>query len=81
MAYTKPSLKNPQPLAVPCLNMMIPWGKKVQISRNSKNLANIPYLVHAGVEAVGLLDERDVSQVKQDPLVLENGIKLTRANL
>ena len=56
---------------------MIPWGKKVQISRNSKNLANIPYLVHAGVEAVGLVAERDV---KQDPLVLEEGIQLTRAN-
>ena len=38
-------------------------------------MVNIPYLNHAGVEAVGLLDERDDSQVVQDPLVLENGIQ------
>ena len=74
-------LQNPQPLAVPRLKIIFPEGRKFKFQENSKNLANTPYLVHAGVEAVGLLDERDVSQVKQDPLVLENGIRLTLANL
>ena len=35
------------------------------------------FLVHAGVEAVGLPDERDVAQ---DPLVLGEGIRLAQAN-
>ena len=63
-----------QPTAVSRLKIIFPEGRKYKSQENSKNLANIPYLNHAGVEAVGLLDERDVSQVEQDPLVLENGI-------
>ena len=44
------------------LNNQNPWGKKVQISRNSKYLPNIPYLNHAGGEADDLLEERGDSQ-------------------
>ena len=50
-----------------------------QVTRSSWPI--VPYLNHAGGEADDLLEERGVSQVYQDPLVLEHGIRLTQANI
>ena len=40
----------------------IPEGRKLKSQENSKNFPNIPYFIHAGVVADGLLEEHGISQ-------------------
>ena len=66
----------------PVLNNQTPLEEtKYNYQETQSSWPIIPYLNHAGGEAEDLLEERGISQVYQDPLVLEHGIRFTQANI
>ena len=81
MAPQLPSLTGFTALSCHVLNNQIPEGRKYNYQETRSSWPIIPYLNHAGGEADDLLEERGISQVYQDPLVLEHGIRFTQANI